>query len=317
MPSSDFDLFPVARALPESEQIGRKAFIDQVEGAVRHGANVLLMEERRTGKSSVARAVIERLREEEPAVHVGLMVDLTRSATSSGALAQELVKEARRHGGLGKAGAALLSAQSGKAKAVSWGKGKADQLAAAVGEDAEVAGALAELLPDGAAPTLANVLEALDKRAQSQGLHVTIFIDEIQQIAGWEDAGAVKAAIAAVSERHGTRVNFIFAGSEQSAIDAMFGDKDPLDFFGDRLELPEISRSDWIKGLGERFAAAKLSIDPAQLEQILLETDRHPGRTIAVCRRVLAIIPGDVVTVDVVKQAIALHRSDPQWKRLT
>lgn len=318
MASDRFDLFPTTRAIPEAMQIGRKAFIDSVQGAVVHGANVLLLEERRTGKSSVAHAVIERLRTEEPAGHVGLVVDLTDGAANSEALARELRRQAGQQNALKLVARSRLAAKEAGAKAQRFGSRNAENVGKILGtpgEDEAIAAVVAELLPDIGQPSLRAILEALDKHARDNDFRVVIFIDEVQELAKWPDAAEVKSVIATVSGRMGTHLNFIFAGSETSAIEAMFGPNDPLDFFGDRMHLPEIADQAWQRELGRRFKKAKLTIDHQQIAEILYETERHPGRTIHVCRQILTLTSGDVVTSGIVKQAITLHRNDPAWKK--
>src|ERR1700744_1508455 len=56
------DLFPTDVPIPASQMIGRRADVDEVTGALIGGANLILAGPRRTGKTSVCDAALNRAR---------------------------------------------------------------------------------------------------------------------------------------------------------------------------------------------------------------------------------------------------------------
>jgi hypothetical protein len=307
-------LFPTARAIPEEMQIGRTATIDTLEGVVLGGTSVLLLERRRIGKSSVALAVVSRVRSAAEQGALALHVDLRYGTRDSVAVARELLSQARSQGADRRV--ALLH-QRGKLSRL--GEGLRDGIAEAgklfdAPNEAQVASRVANALAGAAGAAIGDALTALDAYGRVHGRRVVIFIDEVQELAKWTDAADVQRAIAGVEARAGCQVSFIFAGSEASSIDTLFTQSRELDFVGQRLELPRIPLEEWQRGLPPRFAEAGLVIASAQIAQIDLETDGHPLKTMSVCAQCLVVVPGDEVTAATVRQAIAAAREHPSWR---
>ena len=91
-------LFPTRRAIPEELQIGRTEIIEAIEGMVVAGSSVLLLEERRIGKSSVALAVVNRIRNQSDQGALGIHLDLRYDTGYSAAVAKQLLSQARAQG---------------------------------------------------------------------------------------------------------------------------------------------------------------------------------------------------------------------------
>lgn len=306
-------LFPTARAIPEALQIGRTDTIDTVEAMVLGGQSVLLLEERRIGKSSVALAVIERVRTSEGDA-LALDVDLRYGARTSSAAARELLSQARAQGADRRV--ALLHHRGRLSKLGEAARNRIADAGQLFGEpdEAKAAERIASVLAGTGDVALDHALRAVDAHARVHGQRVVIFIDEVQDLASWPDTDDVQRAIAGIEAQTGCRTSFVFAGSEATAIDALFRHGAELDFIGHRVPLGRIELADWQRGLPPRFTEAGLVIDPAQIAQIYLATDGHPLRTMSVCAQCLLVVPGDEVTNATVTQAIASARSHPSWR---
>jgi hypothetical protein len=86
-------LFPTSRAISEPLQIGRTNAIDQLLAWALAGTSVLLLEERRIGKSSVALAVLDRIRNAGDGT-LALHADLRDGVGDSVALVRKLLDQA-------------------------------------------------------------------------------------------------------------------------------------------------------------------------------------------------------------------------------
>ena len=108
---------------------------------------------------------------------------------------------------------------------------------------------IAEALADVEQTKIKDVLGAIDAYARLQGRRVVIFVDEVQELADWSDAGDVERELAAAESKPDSLISFVFAGSEASSIEALFVEGRELAFVGNRVALPPISLRDWQRGL--------------------------------------------------------------------
>lgn len=312
------DQFPTARAIPEHLQVGRTAFIDDLEASVLAGSTVLLLEERRVGKSSVATAVLDRIRASDPPSAIALHIDLRDGAGSSKALISRVIAEAKAQNALTLRQAAAQQTRAGAAGAFKRGRkavqGAKDQFGDEFADGAAAADLLGTLLGGPQDASVQTLLEALDARAKSNDLQVVLFIDEVQDLVTWDDGDVVQRAIQTVTTRPGSRLSFIFAGSEASTIETLFKKEGPLGFVGLRHELPEIELDQWDEGLRPRFAAANLSVDRAQIAQAHVAANGHPLRMMSICAHALRVVRGDEITSSVMAQAIVAAKDHPSWK---
>jgi hypothetical protein len=97
-------LFPTSGAIDEALQIGRLGDIDLLTDSALAGENRVIAEPRRVGKSSLLRAVRQRIHAKGPAVATVLAVDLRDGITSSAELAADLLAQARTQGAGGRRG---------------------------------------------------------------------------------------------------------------------------------------------------------------------------------------------------------------------
>ena len=285
------ELFPAGPLLDEEMQIGRGPAIDGLEVRIRDGEKVKLLEPRRVGKSSVAGAVMERLRRAQlPAA----TVDLAALSGPSGAAE---VLRAQLSPGL----AALAKVN----QATGW---LAERLRSGLsGDDKVLADILTDLEVGGAGP--AAVLERAAQAAQGQP--VGVVIDEAHHLAGWpeEDQQAIRAFL-----REDTAVGVIVSSSERSALEALADEDGPLRYVGQRFRLPPIDRGDWEHALPLRFEEAGLPISGDALALLLDEARMHPYCTMLLAREAarVGLSVGEVSDV-AVQAALLTAAEDEAW----
>jgi hypothetical protein len=310
-------LFPTSRAISEPLQIGRTGAIDQLLAWVLAGTSVLLLEERRIGKSSVALAVLDRIRDADDGT-LALHADLRDGVGDSVALVRKLLDQAAGQG----AGARItaLAAKNKLARGVNEKVRRQIRLAGTLlGVDDEIATILdlGEALTPGRTTSLSRALDALDAHGRITGNRVVVFIDEIQDLLGWDDTTQTQSEIRAGARRRDGTLAFIFAGSDPTALE-LFEPGAKLDFVGERYELPAIPLEAWQEGLRTRFRQAGYDISPDQIAQIYLATDGHPQLTMSICAHTIQWADSDgatAITPAIVRRAITAARRHPSFKR--
>ncbi|MEA2366354.1 MAG: uncharacterized protein QOE69_1329 [Thermoleophilaceae bacterium] len=286
------ELFPAGPTLSEGAQIGRGPSIDALDARVRNGEKVKLLAPRRTGKSSVAGAVTDRLRAAGlPAADADLAV-----LSGPGEVAEVL--RAQLSPGL----AALATAR----RATGW---LARQLEAGLGgEDKLIASVLAALGEAGGGSPAAVLQHAADAAV---GQAVGVLLDEAHHLATWPEPErqALRAFL-----REDETVGVIVSSSERSALDKLTGPGGPLQYVGQRLPLPPISREDWMHELPRRFAEAGVPITDDALALLLDEAKLHPYCTMLLARE--AARSGQAigaVTNVIVQAALLTAAEDEAW----
>jgi hypothetical protein len=312
--------FPTSGVLPEERQIGRRAAIDGLERQVVSGRqHSWLTSERRTGKSSVAEAVLTRRRRSG---EWSLRVDLKyRQVATPEQFAEAIAREASG------AGIQITPAKTRLmrgARAVARGGDRLGAAAKGLGldEGADLKSASdaisAALGSDGSGPSLAEVLAAIQTAAVVEERLVVLFVDEIQELSKWSD----QAQSLIVQEQLSKLINqpeggavLILAGSDGDAVAALRQSGKPLHFDGITYDLPQISEEDWWHGLSARFAEIDVSIERRQVGDILEASGGHPLRTMQVCAQLETIMGSDPVVLDpFVVEAISIARKHPSWK---
>jgi hypothetical protein len=318
--------FPVGAPIrPESRQIGRLPAINALDRqVVEHRQHTLLIDERRVGKTSVAWAVLDRVR--SSGCGWAIEVNLKRGPiTTSAMLAQKLAEQARATG-VGTESLHERVSQRLRDGISIGGKPIVKTLGELFGieelvEAADVAQAIDQSLStdEDADADLRTVLGALVAASIAADMALVIFIDEVQRLAtDWSDKDDglyVQEAFAEVMEEHDGHAVLLLAGSERTALAALLADGKPMHHDGMRFDLPPIGREDWLFELPRRFAEVPLVVEPERIEQILAVTNGHPARTMRVCAHVRELADGQPVEVTdvLVEQAIRAASRHPSW----
>ncbi|HEU5105116.1 MAG TPA: hypothetical protein VFU11_04695 [Solirubrobacterales bacterium] len=307
--------FPIDQpVMPEERQIGRLPSIESLETRLALPAHQWLIGERRIGKTSVAKAALARLRKNGS---VAIDVDLSKlEISTTPAFAGEIARQAQA----GRAGDAAAVAgrvlgfarkQTGRAKELS---STLNQLGYEdAGEALKAVSAVLAGADDGA-PGLDRILGAVALHARATERRAYVLLDEIHLLANLDQA---QEGVARWCREAESPLVFIFAGSEESAAQALREGRQPLASIGEEFQLAEIAKEDWMPGLRSRFAEAEVTIADDELEAILAASDCHPRRTMLVASRVRASAAGEpdrTATPTVVELAIKTAEGDRSWR---
>jgi hypothetical protein len=298
----------VGGRLNESEQIGRRRTIDELERICLNGNSALIFDKRRVGKSSVAWAVVERARARN---EIGIDIDLREIDVVDGVdRLADMIRAAVEH-------LPALRRTTRRARDISTvpvAQGLASVLKMFGARDE---GEALQLIHDQlttlqSRPSLAGALNAAENRAQLQQTPALVLLDEIHLLAEYEGTARAQADLAAAMQRHG-RLVFIFAGSDGRAVEELFSKGKPMYRDGLAFPLPEIPEGEWEIGLTERFNAVGLSIEPNVIRQILAITEGHPQRTMAICAQAVACGPAVAVDTAIIRLAHKRAKAQPSW----
>lgn len=290
------ELLPVGPPLRESQQIGRSGAIDSLEDRLRSCHVVKMLEPRRVGKTSVARAALERISS------AGGAVAEVNLAASPGPerVARDLADQLA--GALPRTGRRIGGFLSGLRHSGADG---------AIGEEAGVALRIAEELLSGSASP-AVVLERAAGRAR--GGATAVLFDEAHTLAAWPEPD--RMALGAVLKDNQS-LGVVIASSERHALEQLTAANGPLRYVGSRFDLPEIAMEDWQAGLRQRFAQMGAPVATAALALLLEQSHGHPYCTMLLAHESgrLGIDLGKV-SETVVEAALVTVRRDETWQEL-
>lgn len=304
--------FPIDEPImPEARQIGRGPCIERLEQRLATPANQWLIGERRIGKTSVAKAVLARVRKRGS---VAIDIDLSNlEISTAAALAGQIARQAQA----ARAGEALAQTRGllrrGRGPAGSVGKALAQLGFEDVGEALTAAAAILAEADDGA-PGLDKVLSALALHAGASGRRGYVLLDEVHLLTDLERA---EETIARWCKEPNSPLVFVLAGSEESAAAELRETGQPLAAIGEEFELTEIALEDWIPGLRERFEQVEVKIELAELETMLAASRCHPRRTMLIASRVRASAatePARIASPVLVELAIREAEGDRSWR---
>ncbi|HET7443393.1 MAG TPA: hypothetical protein VFJ57_01900 [Solirubrobacterales bacterium] len=299
--------------MPEERQIGRTASIDRLQAALMTPAHQWMIGERRIGKTSVAKAVLARFRREGA---VALDIDLSRPGVAdAAALAGEIARQAQAAGvGNEPAARKILGFTKKERPRI---KDLGEALTKLGLDEAQALGAVASILAgaDEGGPGLNSVMRSLALHATATERRVYVLFDEVHRLA--EIDGAEREVAGCCRER-ASPIVFIFAGSEESAAQALREPGRPLIAIGEEFELSQIAWEEWMLGLRERFTEAGIQIDDEALRAILGASRCHPRRTMLVASRVQRSVAGQpdgIASGILVEVAIKDAEGDRSWRQ--
>lgn len=299
--------------MPEQRQIGRLASVDGLQERLRAAIHQWLLGERRIGKTSVAKAVLARLRKQGS---VAVDVDLSKLHLSTAeGLAGEIARQAQA-AGAGEAPAAtkraLAIAKRQRARINGLGRALS---ALGYRDESEALTAVARVLAgaDDGAAGLDRVLGALALHARATERRTYLLLDEVHLLASLDHA---EAQVARSCREPGSPLVFLLAGSEEASARALREKGRPLAAVGEEFALPPIAHEDWLVGLAARFEEVGIEIDRAELDAMVHASHCHPRRTMLIASRVRAsaeMQADAVATPTLVELAIREAEGDRSW----
>lgn len=153
---------------------------------------------------------------------------------------------------------------------------------------------------------LEDVLEAPAKLAQKHSRRVVVVYDEIQQIMDYGD-DTVERTLRSHMQMH-QRIAYFLLGSRKHLIQRLFRDRNrPLYQSAGFYPLGPIRTEDWVPFIRERFEAARKPMAEAHIEALCAWTEGHPFYTQHLAHAVWEITPeGEAVTEETLQAALAL-----------
>ena len=277
------DLFPSDRPLPASQLIGREEDVRRIAATLAAGASFVVAGPRRTGKTSVCEAALERC-ESEGLYTVA--VDLFRIPNAA-QLAETLVAKTIANRPALKR---LVHAarRAGRFAGEVAERSLTLKVQAELGEEIEIAftPGLADRDP---ARYLEYALELPNRIAEADGRHAAVFFDEFQEVANprrpYGDPDEITKKMRAIFQRS-AETSFLFAGSVEHLLRDLFAPQQrAFSQFGSFYELRPIAVDDWLEGLAARFAADGCSVRAGALERIVELGEGHPRATMLVAQQ--------------------------------
>ncbi|MGH7417021.1 MAG: hypothetical protein ACREKB_04505, partial [Candidatus Rokuibacteriota bacterium] len=257
---------------PPSDVIGRDDIIAALWSRATGGRFVLLLAPRRFGKTSV----VHRLRrdaQETKALAV-VLVDLLGVQTVGDVVARF------------RAAWSDLSAgplQKAADKALRY----LPEITAGAGPVSVTARAPRD--PESATRSLEEWLRIPDRVAERLGRRVLVVLDEFQAVAA---VPPVDAVIRSVIQHQRERVSYLFAGSEQSLLDALFSQRAaPLYGQAERITLPGLAAEPLGEFIDTKFAATARAVDVGAMSGLLGLAGGHPQRAMLLAHHLWEATP--------------------------
>jgi hypothetical protein len=308
------EVLPVGPPVMLEYQIGRMQDIERLRLALgTHHEDVVLVDVRRTGKTTVALCAMQML---AAAGHRVFALDASDNAPATVDLADRLVRQLAAY----QSGALRLG--TGVARGIrslfEHGRGALELL-----DDEQLRTTINALVPDAVRDRsgtrqLEHALDCIDASSADTGHRAVILIDEIQEIGRWPDSEALQDLLRSRLRRAGGNTSFLFAGSEPTSIDTLFRRGGALDFQGIEQRLEPISALAWFEGLKRAFSLLEAKIDDGAIDVILEASENHPLRTMLAARETHAmaetLVPPGHATRGVAVRAVETAKGQRLWQ---
>ena len=173
------------------------------------------------------------------------------------------------------------------------------------------------------AQSLEEVLAAPPRVAEKRGRRVVLVFDEFQQILAYESDHVERALRSAVQQYTG--VATFFLGSRKHLIEQMFSDsRRPLYRSAGHYPLGPIAAEHWSPFIMERFEVAEKRITEGQVEALCALTEGHPFYTQHLCHALWERTPrGHAVAEGALEEALGVllrresYAFTTRWETLT
>ncbi len=294
------DVFPAGPPIPEAQQVGRGRAISGLEQRLRAREVLLLMEGRRTGKTSAAVAALDRIGRERGRIAVATLTRFADPRDVTRFVARQLQASPRR------ATQPIVSVLRGLDRT------SADELLGSeAAVDLAVAGRLAEAAVEPAEDLARLIGHAGGDRPTA------ILLDEAHTMVDWP--AIVLSSLNAVL-RGKLGLGVVIASSDTDALERLTERGGPLHLVGSRIILPEITPADWLGALRDGFARLEIEITETTLQTLIELTRGHPYLTMRLARDSARIASEDprpwAASGAELEAALYELRRDPVWTAL-
>jgi hypothetical protein len=268
----------------------RQQELADLRRSIENAEKLFVFSERRYGKTSLVRAVLDKLpRRSFLAAYVDLWPTDSEAAFAA-ALARAITE----------------SMSSSADKALLMARKFFSSLSPSVTVDSDGKPTLSfGLARNGRVdPVLEEVLETPARIVRENGPRVAVVMDEFQQILEY-GSDRVEQKLRSVIQNH-RAVSYLFLGSRKHLIQKMVLDKNrPLYRAGGHYPLGPIAENHWRPFVRERFSDAEKRIEDEQIHTICEMTQGHPFYTQHLCHVLWEMCESSaVVTEDMIKAAV-------------
>jgi hypothetical protein len=275
------ELFPTDDPIPAGELIGRDQDVEEIATSLEAATNLVIAAPRRTGKTTVCEAAIDRLRRRgaytasidlwEAADATDLAEAMVTQTIANRPAMKRLLHEVRSRGRR-----ALNNAQI---RAIA-------RLGGELGDDIEMAfePGFARRDPQ---RYWEYALRLPQEIAQRDGKRLVLFLDEFQSILDFEEGKSqTRQQQMRAAFQRSSQVSFLFAGSIEHLMKDIFGEnRRPFSNFGGFYELTPIAAEDWEGGIRRRLDKDGCTIDDAAIGRLIELGELHPRATMLIAQQ--------------------------------
>lgn len=268
-------LFPTDEPVAPDRMIGRDEDVSRLVSSLTTGQSLRILAPRRTGKTTVCDAALQRLREDgwytaavdlmQPSGAAGFAQALTRALLANRPQLKQALAQARD----------AWSRLSDRLRA---------QATVDLGDGVRIAFEPSRSDRD-PGEALAEALDLPQRLAEKDGRPVVVFLDELQELAApaapFGDPARLQARMRSTFQR-ANQVGLLFAGSREHAMQQVFQPDAPLGGFGGSYSLSPIAAHEWEAGLSQRFEQASIEVEEAVVARIVELGGGHPRATMLV-----------------------------------
>lgn len=281
------ELFPTDDPVKPGLLIGRGSDVRDLASRLGNGTHMVMAGPRRTGKSTVGSAALQRVH--SPKVYTA-QVDLwdhESLASLTQTLAQSILAN---RGPIAKA--LRRARDSGRGLRELLPIGVTASLRTHLGEDVEMAWATQ---PSGraAAASLGATIRLAQRIAERDERRIVLFLDEFQDIATpghrFGDPDVLTKQLRSELQRS-PLVSVLFAGRMEHLMRDLFGPaRRALSQFGNFHELTPILSSEWKTGIASRYSKLDVHATEDSIEEIVSLGEGHPRTTMLIARETLTV----------------------------
>lgn len=285
----DDQYFPQGDPVGPADVVDRDDFLGDLVARLADGQRILLAGPRRTGKTSLAKEAIRRLKAEG---YYTAYVDLF-GVESRSQFAERLVD-------------ALFENRSGVQKTLQAMRSLVSSAAGAAGSvdlkfrDFDLAFSLAQRKDDA---LFDESLDLAQQIAEADERRVVVVLDEFQDFAKL-GGDAVFKRLRSHFQQH-AYVSYLFLGSQAGAMRELFGKgRQALFRFAMPLDLPPIPAAAWIEYMDRKFRGRGLQPTEMALRHLIDKTGGHPSDTMMVCEETLRAVQqvgASIISVEIVE----------------
>jgi hypothetical protein len=277
-------LFPTDDPVAADMLIGRARDVEDLAVRLANGTHLVIAAPRRTGKSTVGLAALDRLPRKTT---YSAAVDLWNHEDLPGLVAALARSILANRSPVAKA--LRLAREGGSELRDLLPRGITASLRTHLGEDVELAWSIPS--PNSARANLAAAVRLAQRISEKDDKRIVLFLDEFQDIASgrFGDPDTLTKQLRAELQRS-PRVSVLFAGSVEHLMRELFGPgRRTLSQFGSFHELSAILPSEWRSGLAGRLRELEITVSPDAIDAIAQRGEGHPRTTMLIARETVSV----------------------------